>query len=36
MIEQDLINLAKLSEQRKNQKALRIQNRNIKQTHIEK
>ena len=31
--EQDLINLRKLSEQQKNQQALKIKNRNLKQTH---
>ena len=31
--EQDLINLPKLAEQRKNQRALKIKNRILKQTH---
>ena len=31
--EQDLINLRKLAEQQKNQRALEIKNRNFKQTH---
>ena len=31
--EQDLINLRKLAEQQKNQRALKIQNRILKQTH---
>ena len=31
--EQDLINLRKIAEQPKNQRALKIKNRNLKQTH---
>ena len=31
--EQDLIILCKLAEQQKNQRALKIKNRNLKQTH---
>ena len=31
--EQDLENLRKLAEQQKNQRALKIKNRNLKQTH---
>ena len=31
--EQDLINLRKLAEQKKNQRALKIKNRILKQTH---
>ena len=31
--EQDLINLCKLAEQQKNQRAEKIKNRNLKQTH---
>ena len=34
--EQDLINLSKLAEQRKNQRALKIKNRILKQTHDDK
>ena len=34
--EQDLDNLRKLAEQQKNQRALKIKNRIIKQTHDEK
>ena len=34
--EQDLINLRKLAEQQKNQRALKIKNRILKQTHDEK
>ena len=33
--EQDLVNLRKLAEQQKNQRALRIKNRNLKQTRCE-
>ena len=33
MTEQDIINLRNLAEQQKNQRALKIKNRNIKQTH---
>ena len=33
VIEQDLINLRKLAEQQKNQRALKIRNRILKQTH---
>ena len=36
VIEQDLINLRKLAEQQKNQRALKIKNRILKQTHDEK
>ena len=34
--EQDLINLRKLAEQQKNQRALKTKNRNLKQTHYVK
>ena len=34
--EQDLINLSKLAEQQKNQRALKIKNRILKETHDEK
>ena len=34
--EQDLINLRKLAEQQKEQRALKIKNRNLKQTHVDK
>ena len=33
VLEQDLINLRKLAEQQKNQRALKITNRILKQTH---
>ena len=31
--EQDLINLRKLAEQQRNERALKIKNKNLKQTH---
>ena len=34
--EQDLINLRKLAEQQKNERALKIENNNLKQTHDRK